>query len=66
MGLSIGGRVHSGLFEINLSSGEVHKSGRKVGLQEQPFRVPPFCLSGRERSSVARICRTGCGRTTLT
>jgi len=32
-------RVLSGLFEIDLSTGELHKSGRKVPLQEQPFRV---------------------------
>ena len=37
-------RVRSGLFEIDLSSGEVHKSGRKVALQEQPFRVLAMLL----------------------
>jgi TolB-like protein/DNA-binding winged helix-turn-helix (wHTH) protein/Tfp pilus assembly protein PilF len=36
---SSGRRVRTGLFEINLSSGEVHREGRKVPLQEQPFRV---------------------------
>jgi TolB-like protein/DNA-binding winged helix-turn-helix (wHTH) protein/Flp pilus assembly protein TadD len=37
-------RVHAGLFEIDLRSGEVHKSGRKVALQEQPFRVLAMLL----------------------
>jgi TolB-like protein/DNA-binding winged helix-turn-helix (wHTH) protein len=34
-----GRRVRTGLFEIDLGCGEVHKAGRKVSLQEQPFRV---------------------------
>ena len=38
------GRVSSGLFEIDLNSGELHKSGRKVALQEQPFRVLAMLL----------------------
>ena len=37
-------RVRAGLFEINLSSGEVHKNGHKVALQEQPFRVLALLL----------------------
>ncbi len=37
-------RVRSGLFEIDFSSGEVHKEGRKVPLQEQPFRVLAILL----------------------
>jgi len=32
-------RIRTGLFEIDLVSGEVYKDGRKVSLQEQPFRV---------------------------
>jgi|HubBroStandDraft_6_1064221.scaffolds.fasta_scaffold00325_16 Tol biopolymer transport system component/DNA-binding winged helix-turn-helix (wHTH) protein len=36
---SFGRRVRAGLFEVDLGSGEVHKNGRKVPLQEQPFRV---------------------------
>ena len=32
-------RVRTGLFEIDFGSGELHKEGRKVQLQEQPFRV---------------------------
>ena len=36
--------VRAGLFEIDLSSGEVHKNGRKVPLQEQPFRVLAMLL----------------------
>jgi TolB-like protein/DNA-binding winged helix-turn-helix (wHTH) protein/Tfp pilus assembly protein PilF len=37
-------RVHAGLFEVDLGAGEVHKSGRKVPLQEQPFRVLAILL----------------------
>jgi DNA-binding winged helix-turn-helix (wHTH) protein/Tol biopolymer transport system component len=33
------GRVRAGLFEIDLTNGELYKSGRKVALQQQPFRV---------------------------
>ena len=39
-----GRRVRVGLFEVDLSSGEVHKSGRRVPLQEQPFRVLAMLL----------------------
>ena len=41
---SFGRRVCAGLFEVDLVSGEVHKSGRKVPLQEQPFRVLAMLL----------------------
>jgi TolB-like protein/DNA-binding winged helix-turn-helix (wHTH) protein/Flp pilus assembly protein TadD len=41
---SSGRRVRSGLFEIDLSSGEVYKGGRRVPLQEQPFRVLAMLL----------------------
>jgi TolB-like protein/DNA-binding winged helix-turn-helix (wHTH) protein/Tfp pilus assembly protein PilF len=37
-------RVRAGLFEVDLGSGEVHKNGRKVSLQEQPFRVLAILL----------------------
>jgi len=37
-------RVRAGLFEVDLGSGEVHKSGRRVPLQEQPFRVLAILL----------------------
>ena len=37
-------RVRTGLFEIDLSSAEVHKNGRKVPLQEQPFLVLAMLL----------------------
>ena len=37
-------RVRTGLFEIDFGSGEVHKEGRKVPLQEQPFRVLAILL----------------------
>ena len=32
-------KVRAGLFEIDLASGQLHKNGRKLPLQEQPFRV---------------------------
>ena len=37
-------RVRTGLFEVDFGSGEVHKEGRKVPLQEQPFRVLAILL----------------------
>ncbi len=37
--VSSGRRVRTGLFEIDLGSSEIHKEGRRVPLQEQPFRV---------------------------
>jgi TolB-like protein/DNA-binding winged helix-turn-helix (wHTH) protein len=37
-------RVYTGLFEIDFGSGEVHKEGRKVPMQEQPFRVLAILL----------------------
>ena len=36
--------MRAGLFEIDLDAGELSKSGRKVGLQEQPFRVLKLLL----------------------
>jgi TolB-like protein/DNA-binding winged helix-turn-helix (wHTH) protein len=37
-------RIRAGLFEVDLNSGELHKSGRRVQLQEQPFRVLAMLL----------------------
>ena len=37
-------RVRAGLFEVDLNTGELHQSGRKVPLQEQPFRVLAMLL----------------------
>jgi len=37
-------RVRIGLFEVDLGSAEVHREGRKVPLQEQPFRVLAMLL----------------------
>ncbi len=36
--------VRTGLFEVDLDSSEVHKEGRRVSLQEQPFRVLAILL----------------------
>jgi TolB-like protein/DNA-binding winged helix-turn-helix (wHTH) protein/Flp pilus assembly protein TadD len=41
---SSGRRVRTGLFEIDFDSGEVHKEGHKVPLQEQPFRILALLL----------------------
>jgi TolB-like protein/DNA-binding winged helix-turn-helix (wHTH) protein len=37
-------KLQTGLFEIDLSSGQVHKHGRRLPLQEQPFRVLAMLL----------------------
>jgi TolB-like protein/DNA-binding winged helix-turn-helix (wHTH) protein/Flp pilus assembly protein TadD len=37
-------QVRVGLFEIDLASGQLHKNGRKLPLQEQPFRVLAMLL----------------------
>ena len=37
-------QVRTGLFEIDLASGQLHKNGRKLPLQEQPFRVLAILL----------------------
>ena len=39
-----GRRISTGLFEVDLVSGEVLRQGRKVPLQEQPFRVLSLLL----------------------
>jgi eukaryotic-like serine/threonine-protein kinase len=42
---SSGRRVRTGLFEIDFGSVEVRKEGRRVPLQEQPFRVLAMLLA---------------------
>jgi TolB-like protein/DNA-binding winged helix-turn-helix (wHTH) protein/Tfp pilus assembly protein PilF len=37
-------RIRTGLFEIDLEAGELYKSGRRVALQDQPFRVLTLLL----------------------
>lgn len=37
-------RIRTGLFEIDLGSGDVRKEGRSVTLQEQPFRLLAMLL----------------------
>src|SRR5215831_8441220 len=39
-----GRRISTGLFEVDLVSGEVLRQGRQVPLQEQPFRVLSLLL----------------------
>jgi TolB-like protein/DNA-binding winged helix-turn-helix (wHTH) protein/Tfp pilus assembly protein PilF len=41
---SSSGRIRTGLFEIDLATGQVHKNGRRLPLQEQPFRVLAMLL----------------------
>src|SRR5690242_14685599 len=47
--------VRFGVFELDLSSGELFKSGRRLRLQEQPFRIlsllleQPGSVTTRER-----------------
>jgi TolB-like protein/DNA-binding winged helix-turn-helix (wHTH) protein len=37
-------KVRTGLFEIDVASGQLHKNGRRLPLQEQPFRVLAMLL----------------------
>src|ERR1700735_40910 len=37
-------QIRTGLFEIDLDSGQMHKNGRRLPLQEQPFRVLAMLL----------------------
>jgi TolB-like protein/DNA-binding winged helix-turn-helix (wHTH) protein len=37
--MNSGRKVRAGLFEIDLAAGQLHKNGRRLPLQEQPFRV---------------------------
>src|ERR1700730_8028972 len=39
-----GGWIRTGLFKIDLEAGQLYKSGRRVALQEQPFRVLTLLL----------------------
>src|ERR1700722_15776756 len=41
---SSGRKVRTGLFEIDLASGELRMNGRRLPLQEQPFRVLAMLL----------------------
>ncbi len=39
MEVTLPGRARFGAFELDLKAGELHKGGRRVLLQEQPFQV---------------------------
>src|ERR1700721_3065677 len=41
---SSGRKLRTGLFEIDLASGQLRKNGRRLPLQEQPFRVLAMLL----------------------
>lgn len=43
-GKSFGKLARFGLFELDLSAGELRKNGAKLRLQEQPFQVLAFLL----------------------
>ena len=36
--------IRFGTFEVDLKAGEVHKSGAKIKLQEQPFQLLAMLL----------------------
>jgi len=40
----VGGRLHFGVFELDLRSGELRKHGLRIRLQEQPFQVLAMLL----------------------
>ena len=42
--IKVGRRITTGLFEIDLSTGEVLRQGRRLPVQEQPFRVLALLL----------------------
>lgn len=42
--IKVGRRITTGLFEIDLSSGEILRQGRRLPVQEQPFRVLALLL----------------------
>jgi TolB-like protein/DNA-binding winged helix-turn-helix (wHTH) protein/tetratricopeptide (TPR) repeat protein len=42
--INSGRRITTGLFEVDLTSGEVLREGRRVPLQDQPFRVLALLL----------------------
>jgi len=44
---SVRGRVRFGVFEVDLQTGELRKSGSKIRLQEQPFQVLSLLLERR-------------------
>src|SRR5580704_13294190 len=35
----VGGRIFAGQFEVDIGAGELYKSGRRIALQEKPFRI---------------------------
>src|SRR5580700_4697307 len=41
---SAGGRIFAGQFEVDMGAGELYKSGRRIALQEKPFRVLSMLL----------------------
>jgi DNA-binding response OmpR family regulator len=57
-------KIQTGLFQIDLIAGQVHESGRRAPLQEQPFRVLAMLLERKGRLSPDRICRQGFGQPT--
>jgi len=40
----VGGRIFAGQFEIDVGTGELYKSGRRIALQEKPFRILSILL----------------------
>lgn len=67
MGFAVGlpDSVRFGIFEVDLSAGEIRKNGIKVKLSGQPFQVLTILLSRPEEVVTRKNCRSSCGRTHL-
>ena len=48
--------VRFGVFEVDLRSGELHKQGLKIRLQEQPFEILVWCLTNRLTIEGLGVC----------
>ena len=56
--------VRFGAFELDLSSGELHKHGIKIRLQEQPFQILTMLLDRPGEVVTREECAKGYGRRT--
>ena len=53
-----------GPFELSERQAELRKSGVRIKLQEQPFRVLVELVATQETSYPAKICTRNCGQPT--
>lgn len=51
-----------GTFEVDNGSGTLTRSGARVKIQEQPFRLLLILLERPEKLSAATNCGDACGR----